>query len=203
MANFINLIGHVYGRLTVEERSQDKNKNIMWLCVCECGNKTICQGRNLKSGHTKSCGCLNKEAITKHGMGKSTEYTSWAKMKGRCLNQNNSRYKNYGGRGIIVCESWIDSFDNFLSDMGSKPTPEHSIDRINNDGDYEPGNCRWANVKTQSRNTTRSRRITFNGVTKCISEWAEFKGINLNTLYARIHRYKWSPERALTTPAGS
>ena len=131
------------------------------------------------------------------GKGQSATYSVWAAMKQRCLNPNHPHYKDWGGRGITVCERWL-SFDNFLADMGEKP-PKMQIDRIDNDGNYEPENCRWASPKQQLLNTRRTRLVTFNGQTKALSEWADELGINRSTLYKRINRSGWTPEDALAT----
>lgn len=126
------------------------------------------------------------------------EYRSWAMMKSRCSNPKDISWYNYGARGIKVCERWL-KYENFLADMGRAPSPTHSIDRINSDGDYEPANCKWSSDKEQGRNRKTNNRITFNGETKCISAWAEEKGMLWETLKARLKK-GWSVEKALTTP---
>jgi len=133
-----------------------------------------------------------------HGMSSSPEYRAWRTMISRCKNPNASAYKNYGGRGISVCQRWVESFENFLSDMGRRPSGL-SIDRINNDGNYEPGNCRWATRTEQARNSRMAKPLTFRGETMCFSAWAERTGIHWLTLYKRIKR-GWSVEKALVTP---
>lgn len=128
------------------------------------------------------------------------EYAAWIQMKQRCSNPNAKGWHNYGGRGICVCKVWRQSFRTFLIDMGTKPSPHHSIDRINNDGDYEPKNCRWATYKQQHRNRRNNTLITFDGMALCIAEWAERTGISSQCILDRIHNRGWSIERALTTP---
>lgn len=127
------------------------------------------------------------------------EYNSWSQMLRRCLNSEDKSYPSYGGRGIKVCERWLD-FDNFLDDMGNKPSLLHSIDRIKNDGNYEPSNCRWATVREQARNRRTSRMLELNGVSKCVAEWSEITGISSPAIFARIHGMGWPVEKALTTP---
>lgn len=144
-------------------------------------------------------------AKTKHGEAykgqESAEYRSWRAMKNRCTNPNNAAYPRYGGRGIAVCARW-DSFENFLFDMGRRPSPKHSIDRINNDGDYEPGNCRWATSSQQNSNYSRNRWLTLDGETRLLSEWSVQTGIPETTIAARIDAYGWPIEAALQTPVG-
>lgn len=138
-----------------------------------------------------------------HGEGwgnKTPEYKAWQEMKRRCNDSNRQNYRNYGGRGIVVCERWLD-FTNFLADMGRKPTLEHSLDRYpNNNGNYEPGNVRWATKEQQSRNRRTNTLLTFQGKTLCIIEWSELTGLRAETIEDRLHKYKWSIEDTLTKP---
>lgn len=134
-------------------------------CLCNCGKLTVVSATHLQSGHTKSCGCEKGDCGRKPTHGHwvdnkpTTEWLSWRAMKNRCYNKNHKDFQNWGARGIIVCDRWLSSFENFIEDMGMKPTPKHSIDRIDNDGNYEPGNCRWATAKEQRANQ-RTRRKT-------------------------------------------
>lgn len=192
MPKIINLVGLVFGRLTVLEMSGRGGNQIKWKCLCVCGTITEVFGVSLRSGHTRSCGCLNNEILGNrcrtHGMSRSgnflKEYKTWHSMKGRCA----SRHKNYGGRGIKVCDRWLNSFENFLADMGPCPSPKHSIERIDNDGNYEPGNCRWATLLEQSNNTRKNVFIEYRGKRLSVSRWAARMGIARQTLYARISK---------------
>jgi len=154
--SFENLAGCVFGRLTVVSEAMCKNNNVYWNCICKCGNTHQVTGSNLRSGDVTSCGCYRNEVVGSwaktHGMSKDLAYSPWKAMKKRCSNPNDSRYAYYGGRGIKVCKEWQDSFVAFYNQIGPRPTPEHTLDRINPDGNYEPGNVRWATRKEQANN---------------------------------------------------
>lgn len=204
-----DLSGRKFGRLTVTGFSHfDKHRIKHWNCICDCGNQAKIAKPNLISGHTKSCGCLRREqkAALKHGhssiTGETPEYRAWKGLKTRTLNPKVINFHRYGGRGIKVCERWLGSFENFLEDMGKRPSPLHTIDRINNDGDYEPTNCRWATKKQQARSRCSSRHIEHNGQTKTLAEWAEQTGMDWDTLGERLKR-GWSIEKSLTTKVRS
>lgn len=197
----IDRVGQKYGRLLVLSRAENKSEkdaNARWNCQCDCGKISVVYGQDLQREKVKSCGCLNAENRIKHGMSRTNVHAVWRMMRDRCSNPNNAAYKNYGGRGIRVCERW-DSFENFLNDMGSRPDG-YSIDRIDNDGNYEPSNCRWATTKQQLNNQRRNRVIELNGERKTIAQWADSLGIDWYTLRSRLDRYGWTIERALTTP---
>lgn len=203
MPKFIDLTGRKFERLTALRISgRDKRNQILWECRCDCGNVKIIRGGSLTTGHAKSCGCFSVDSsrtrFTKHGLSSDPTHKIWADMNGRCFNKNHHAYHNYGGRGITVCERWR-TFENFRSDMGDRPTGLE-IDRINNDGNYEPGNCRWATIKQQCNNTRCNHKISYNGKTMNMVEWAELLKIPKSTLKNRIRR-GWPIERALTTPA--
>jgi hypothetical protein len=168
---------------------------IYWLCRCDCGKEVEVRTSILGSGDKASCGCR------KHGHSYRQELglSCWNNMKDRCGNPNNSKYHLYGGKGVKVCERWRHSFLDFLADMGERPSRKHSIDRIDGNGNYEPGNCRWATAEEQALNTERNRRLTAFGQTMPLSVWAKRCGIHHKTLTNRINR-GWDLERALTAP---
>ena len=199
--NFKDITGQKFGRLTVEAYSGiDKKHQALWQCRCECGNAKVVRASGLKSGRTKSCGCLIGKANITHGCFGTPEYGIWSGMMSRCTNPKHTYYSRYGGRGIKVCERW-NSFVHFLEDMGLRPSPEHTIDRYpNGDGNYEPGNVRWATMAEQNRNHPNVKLITFNGETLCLREWASRTGLDRTTIAFRI-KAGWTVERALTTPA--
>lgn len=200
-----DLTGRKFGRLTIS--SVLDSKTVM--CRCDCGKETRVGKGHIKSGHTKSCGCLVAEVISTnlvtHGhstKGKaSSTYNSWRGMRQRCLNKNNPCYRHYGARGITVCDRWINSFENFLEDMGVCPNGM-TIERINSNANYEPSNCRWDTRRAQSLNTSSNVLLSLNGKTQPMSLWAEEVGINSNCIRSRIDR-GWTHEQALTIPVGS
>jgi len=184
-------------------RTTCKRPEWLWRCVCDCKTERFVRQGNLRSGHTTSCGCqiaIKTRAANKtHGMTRTTTYTIWRQVKSRCLNSNNPSYSDYGGRGISICKRWEDSFEAFLLDMGERPSDRHSIDRIDNSGDYEPGNCKWSTFAEQNRNYRRNIIIEHNGQAKCLADWADEMGITRHTLRRRI-RAGWDMADALTIP---
>ena len=190
-----DLRGQQFGRLTVVDfagihtfpRGERATK---WVCLCECATHITVLAPALRSKNTQSCGCLQREqaslANKRHGMTKTKIHLRWRGMIGRCENPNHIGYKNYGGRGIYVCERWRMSFLNFLADMGYPPTSNHSIERRDNNGHYSPDNCYWATAKQQNRNSRHNHLLRYNGETLCVSEWAEKTGIKIRTIQWRI-----------------
>lgn len=183
-----DLTGKTYGKLTVLRKDKKKSKHdaVLWQCKCDCGMIVKVSTSHLRSGSTKSCGMhkgTHRQSIENKG---TPEYKTWLSMRNRCNNENNERYKDYGGRGIKICDRW-DDFENFYYDMGKKPSPEHSIERIHNNKGYNPDNCVWADAKTQNRNT-RTRITNTSGVSgvhwrKDINKWVA----RISVDYKRIH----------------
>jgi hypothetical protein len=159
----VDLSGKVFSRLTVIRwAGRNWKGDLLWECLCECGTCRIVLGRSIASGACKSCGCLNRDVAvssnTTHGMSRTAIYNAWFGMIERCRNKKHKAYKNYGGRGITVCDRWCESVANFIADMGPRPSTRHTLDRIDNDGNYEPTNCRWATWDVQSRNKRNMTR---------------------------------------------
>lgn len=198
----INLAGKRFARLVVLKRVGNGSLGEpQWLCQCDCGNTTVVRGVQLRKAHTRSCGCLALEVLqersTTHGKSHTPTYAIHQAIKARCSDPKNKYWANYGGRGIKVCDRWLESFENFLEDMGEKPSG-YSIERIDVNGNYEPENCKWIPFNQQARNTTKTIKLTYAGTTKPLVEWAEESGIKPGTLYWRIKK-GWEIERALTT----
>jgi hypothetical protein len=173
------------------------------VCKCECGTEKVIVIHDLRKGSTRSCGCkkqmLHAAAVSTHGMKGTPTYRSWRSMLDRCNSLHPDKLRNYGGRGIKVCDRWK-CFENFLSDMGIRPSKDHSVDRIDNQGNYEPGNCRWATHKIQSNNKRTNVFVTYEGETKTVTQWAEHLGMSPAALERRLWRYGWPVSRALTEP---
>lgn len=192
----IDIIGHKFFKLTAVEFVGRKNLHSWYRCRCDCGGETTTTSNNLRRGHTISCGCIQKErasiASKTHGQsinGKTSEYYAWQNMKVRCYNKNYERYDDWGGRGIRVCERWLHSFENFLEDMGKKPSSKHSLDRFpDTNGDYEPSNCRCGTDEQQRRNTRRSRHYEFDGVKMVLTDWASYFGVTHSTLSEHLDK---------------
>jgi len=196
---FENLTGRRFGRLIAVEYLGKKGTAALWRCVCDCGIEKVFHRSAIASGHTQSCGCIRKESPNRitHGMAGTLTYKTWAGMVQRCTNPNEDSFRHYGGRGIKIDPRWLD-FDNFLADMGTKPKGM-SIDRIDNNGNYEPGNCRWATPSQQHNNMRSNRLLTLNGRTQNVTQWANELGVKPNLIFQRLH-YGWSDERTLTEP---
>ena len=188
----VDLVGKKFERLTVVKFSHLDKRNARYWCVrCDCGEERKVRDGHMKSGATKSCGCLGRENLDiarhkgKHGMHNSPTYHTWESMKARCLNPNASNYYLYGERGVTICKQWL-KFENFFADMKEKPEGK-TLDRKNTNGNYEPSNCRWATHKEQIRNRRCTKKITYEGNTKPIAEWAEITGIDYKILLSRFN----------------
>ncbi|WP_194726648.1 hypothetical protein [Noviherbaspirillum malthae] len=193
MAVLKNLIGQRFGRLVVVSRAPNElRKNAKWNCLCDCGSTTVVAVSSLISGRTQSCKCKRvdfaKKAFTDHGKSESLEFDVWQGMKQRCYNPNNSRYAICGGLGIRVCERWLESFPNFLADMGERPSPDHRFGRIDINKDYSPENCRWVTSKEHAFNRRSTVIVEMNGESHPITEWIRRLGLNTSTVYKRLGR---------------
>ena len=204
----VDMVGQTVGLLTVIELAGvDRWGQMRWRCRCACGRMHVAAGGKLRRGEVKSCGCDKArrcaEANTKHGhsvRGKLTpEYRAWSNMIDRCERVGNKQYRDWGGRGIKVCKRWRNSFQAFLGDVGHRPSPNHTIGRIDNNGNYEPGNIAWQTRLEQCQNQRKNVKLTFKGETRCTAEWARRAGLQPATLWRRL-KHGWSVERALTEP---
>lgn len=197
-------IGAKFGRLTIISIESIPGNIPRVLCRCDCGKITVKRWCNVKNNLTKSCGCLFRETRkiggTTHGLGKPPEFVVWTDMKARCNNPKEKSYERYGGRGIKVCGRWNKSFADFYYDMGPRPTPKHSIERIDNNGNYEPNNCKWIIRDRQARNRRNNTFITYQGVTLTIGEWNSALNFPVGTISQRIHKLGWSVDKACSTP---
>lgn len=214
MPAFKDLKGQKFGRLLVLERSESKHGCSYWLCQCDCGNSPTVISYNLISGKAKSCGCLQRELAakqgknnTKHGnsrrSGSTRLYAIWNNMKARCTNPKTEGYERYGGRGITICNEWINDFTSFLEwAMENGYNDELTIDRIDSNGNYEPSNCRWATKKVQSNNRSSNRIVEINGNRKTLAEWSDYSGISLQTLCHRLNHLGWKEEDLLSQVGG-
>ena len=200
MSKLIDLTGKRYSNLVVIERAESKHGSTYWKCICDCGNTTEVRASNLKNGLVKSCGCLLHKTHNTHHLSNTRLYVIWNHMKRRCYEKSNPAYKYYGARGVTVCNEWLDfeSFYNWAISNGYRD--DLTIDRINNDGDYKPDNCRWVNMKTQSNNRRSCHMITYNGETKNLTQWCNELNLNYKLVHDRIVSKGWSFERAITTP---
>lgn len=193
------LVGRRFGKLLVVEQIRG-DKNWMHRCVCDCGNEHFAQGNNLKAGRTTNCGCsrYKNNGLSLDNGKRSRLYYIWTSMHQRCTNPLATGYHNYGGRGIKVCSEWEDfgAFHRWAVSHGYKPNL--TIERIDNNGDYRPGNCRWATTKEQGRNRRNNQLVTFRGETMLLMDWSERLGIRYVTLHARLFRYGWPVEQAFT-----
>ena len=190
MSKVIDVSGERFGQLTCIRKMYVKNKNSYWLCKCDCGKETIVSLNNLRRLHTKSCGCYKEERIKRqNGLCNTRIYHIYYGVKQRCYNQNAKNYKNYGGRGITMCDEWRNNFKAFYDwSMSHGYSYDLTIDRVDVNGNYEPSNCRWVDMKTQQNNRRNNHFITCDGVTKTISEWSDVLNINKETIRYNINK---------------
>lgn len=202
---FLNLTGRVFGRLTVRTllgKCTFRNATwaYLWDCQCTCGKRCAVVTGSLNRGLTLSCGCYNKEEMlarfSQHNQSHTAEYSVWISMLARCRNRHDKNWIRYGKRGITVCDRWL-SFEAFIQDMGWRPTSKHSIDRINNEGNYEPSNCRWATLDQQRRNMRTNRWVNWNGERMCLVDWFIKTGVRKGAFYELLNR-GFSESEALT-----
>jgi hypothetical protein len=200
-----DLTGQRFGRWTVIGPSARTGAYKRWLCRCECGQQRRVIADNLERGRSTSCGChlaeiLRHRTMT-HGQSNTPEHAAWRRMHSRCYNSRVPSFPCYGGRGISVCRQWhgADGFIRFAHDMGQRPSSRHSLDRIDNNGNYAPDNCRWATMREQALNRRTANIIEANGVRRHLTEWATMLGASVETIRGRLRR-GWSPEEAVTAP---
>lgn len=207
----LDLAGNHYGRLTVKEFANLGLSGAHWKCTCKCGREVVVAACKLKAGATRSCGCLQREELVrrvkKHGAAIHGErtylYGLWQSIKRRCVHGTDKRAHRYKGRGITMYEPWLQDFAAFSAWVTTnlQERPEgYSLDRIDNDAGYAPGNLRWATAKQQQNNRANNRLIHFNGEIRTLSQWAELQGLKVTTLYQRLYAYNWPVEEALTSP---
>ena len=203
-ANAENLLGKRFGKLVITGFTGKRRRGyLVWECLCDCGNiAEIDTGHLKRERPTETCGCSkSRERLslrsTTHGMTDTPEWLAWRNMIVRCTDATCDSWRNYGGRGITVCERWMNSFESFIADMGTRPSVTHSLDRYpDQDGNYEPDNCRWATTKVQANNTRRNRFLTYQNKTQTIMQWADELGIKYSTISSRLARGD-NAERAL------
>lgn len=200
MRKATSVIGDRFGFLTISNEIEKVNKQRVVVCLCDCGLVKTVLLPNLRAGHTKSCGCIQKAAVkasnSTHGLSASREHISWASMKARCSDSSRPDYGHYGGRGISFCKEWT-RFEAFLADMGERPKGT-SLDRIDVNGNYEPSNCRWATAEQQANNKRVNRIIDINGGSQTLAQACASKNLNYKTVHQRLRR-GWTIEKALST----
>lgn len=204
-----DITGQRFGKLTVlafHGLSEGKSQIAKWLCQCDCGNTTVAFVTVLNSGRKTTCGCEKgqriSERIAKHGQHGTPTYLSWRSMKARCLNPSSPDYADYGGRGITVCDRWASSFEAFLADMGERPTGL-TLDRVDTNGNYEPGNCQWSTPKKQASNRRNNSLITYKGEEMTISEFAERVGLTRQSARYYLKVRGMAPEEVASTVQGA
>lgn len=209
--NFEDLTGKTFGRLTMVEYMGQKNNKSSWRCICVCGTEKVVSKDKIKSGGTVSCGCYAREwlktnkpnclghQVSLHGKSNTKEYKAWSSAKDRCFNPKTKNWHIYGGRGITMYQPWADSFEEFFKYIGNAPSKKHSIDRIDNDGNYEPGNVRWATQEEQCNNKTKNIFVEIDGVNKSVTAWCKERGLSHGTIFRRISK-GMSPFDAINKP---
>lgn len=204
----LDLIGQRFERLLVLIEMPRKNPRVRrWLCLCDCGELKIANQADLRNGNTRSCGCLQQEhrsmvsrfSRRTHSRSRHPLFVTWRNMMDRCYKSQHADFKNYGGRGITVCERWH-QIENYIADMGEKPYPKATVERKDNNGNYCPDNCTWADRTTQCRNRRNTYKVLFNGENRILIELANEYKMPSRVVWERVSRYKWSVKRALTTP---
>lgn len=206
-------VGARFGRLVVTGRSEfvgeKPNRRLKREALCDCGKTTWVVTNKLTSGVTQSCGCLHKEQLGNrssssgemHGLSHTITYKSWKSMVARCKREGNDNYHNYGGRGVFVCDRWLNSFPKFLEDVGERPSKDYSLGRIDNEGNYCPGNVRWETSKEQNNNKRSNTTITINDVSRTVTQWCEILNVPRTRVYGRLNA-GWNEIEALTLPPG-
>ena len=193
MGQLIDIMGMHFGKLTVIDRAKNNARNrAMWLCRCDCGNERVVLGDDLRSGKVISCGCVGPYKYVRkdrHGLRGTRLYRIWANMKDRCLNRNHPRYYQYGGRGITICDIWLQFRSFYEWAIANGYQDDLSIDRIDNDGNYCPENCRWVSMKIQNNNKSRNACVTVYGANHTIAEWADLTGIPYEILYGKYKAF--------------
>jgi len=200
LKTYDHLVGRRFDRLVVlgfDSRRGPQKTRLYWLCLCDCGTLTAVQQGNLTSKQVRSCGCLGTEARTTHGLSTIPEFKLYHAIKQRCYNKNYKGYERYGGRGVRICRRWM-RFENFIADMGRRPSRKHSVERLNNNKGYSPDNCVWTLPHQQTRNTRRNIWITAFGRTQCMQDWTIESGLGQATIKYRIDVRGMSPEEAMS-----
>lgn len=197
-----NLSGKRFNKLVVLRRAENnKNGSARWICKCDCGNITTVSAGNLKGNSVKSCGCLRHEAHNTHHLSNTKICKIWYGMRKRCYSEKEPAYKDYGGRGITICDEWLNDvvpFYKWAINNGYKDGL--MIERIDNDKGYSPDNCKWATPKDQANNRRSCVNFTYNGETKNLTQWCNYFGLPYKTIHARIYKRHWTFERAITEP---